>query len=131
MVASWVAQAGFEPPSLTVAVAKDRAIERLLQVGDAFVLNCLPEGPETAPVMKHFLQRFPPGGDRFAGVAWAPAPGCGSPVLERAVAYVECAVTARMEAADHWVVLATVRDGAVLRPDVKTAVHRRKIGSYY
>ncbi|MFO0039673.1 MAG: MBL fold metallo-hydrolase, partial [Synechococcaceae cyanobacterium] len=31
MVASWVSQASFEPPGLTVAVAKDRAIEALLQ----------------------------------------------------------------------------------------------------
>jgi hypothetical protein len=34
MVASWVSQASFEPPGITVAVAKDRAIEALLQVGD-------------------------------------------------------------------------------------------------
>ena len=33
MVASWVAQASFEPLGITVAVAKDRAIESLLQVG--------------------------------------------------------------------------------------------------
>ena len=32
MVASWVSQASFEPLGLTVAVAKDRAIESLLQV---------------------------------------------------------------------------------------------------
>ncbi|MFM8660335.1 MAG: flavin reductase, partial [Cyanobium sp.] len=34
MVASWVSQASFEPPGITVAVAKDRAIEALMQVGD-------------------------------------------------------------------------------------------------
>lgn len=33
MLASWVAQASFEPLGLTVAVAKDRAIESLMQVG--------------------------------------------------------------------------------------------------
>lgn len=32
MVASWVAQASFEPLGLSIAVAKDRAIESLLQV---------------------------------------------------------------------------------------------------
>ena len=59
MVASWVAQASFEPLGFTVAIAKDRAIESLMQVGDKFVLNCLPEeGFE--PIMKHFLIRFPP-----------------------------------------------------------------------
>jgi flavin reductase (DIM6/NTAB) family NADH-FMN oxidoreductase RutF len=44
-----VAQASFEPLGFTVSVAKDRAIESLMQVGDSFVLNCLPEqvGPTT------------------------------------------------------------------------------------
>jgi hypothetical protein len=34
MVASWVSQASFEPLGLTVAVAKDRAIESMMQVGE-------------------------------------------------------------------------------------------------
>lgn len=129
MIASWVAQASFEPLGFTVAVAKDRAIESLMQVGDRFCLNCLPEDG-VAPLMKHFLKRFPPGADRFEGVDWAPA-SCGSPVLAAAVAYMECTVTSRMEGADHFVILATVQDGSVLRPDERTAVHNRKVGSYY
>ncbi|MDP4360667.1 flavin reductase family protein, partial [Escherichia coli] len=44
MLASWVMQASFEPLGLTIAVAKDRAIESLMQVGDRFVLNVLEEG---------------------------------------------------------------------------------------
>ena len=63
MIASWVAQASFSPPGFTVAVAKDRAIESLMQVGDRFVLNCLPER-DTPAIMKHFLKRFPPGAVR-------------------------------------------------------------------
>lgn len=38
MVASWVAQASFEPLGLTIAVAKDRAIESLMQVRPRFFL---------------------------------------------------------------------------------------------
>ena len=129
MIASWVAQASFEPLGFTVAVAKDRAIESLMQVGDRFALNCLPEDG-VAPLMKHFLKRFPPGADRFEGVDWAPA-SCGAPVLGAAVAYLECTVASRMEGPDHWIVLAHVKDGGVMRPDTKTAVHYRKIGSYY
>ena len=41
MVASWISQASFEPPGITVAVAKDRAIESLMQVGDRFIINVL------------------------------------------------------------------------------------------
>lgn len=128
MIASWIAQASFEPLGFTVAIAKDRAIESLMQVGDKFVLNCLPEqGFE--PLMKHFLIRFPPGADRFEGVEWAPA-SCGAPILKEAAAYMECTVTSRMEAADHWIVYSEVREGKVFK-DEKTATHHRKVASYY
>ena len=39
MVGSWVSQASFSPPGITVAVAKDRAIESYMQVGEGFVVN--------------------------------------------------------------------------------------------
>jgi flavorubredoxin len=71
MLASWVSQASFQPLGFTVAVAKDRAIESLMQVGDQFVLNVLEEG-NYADLMKHFLKRFPPGA--IALLAFAPAP---------------------------------------------------------
>jgi len=128
MIASWVAQASFEPLGFTVSVAKDRAIESLMQVGDTFVLNCLPEGGY-APLMKHFLKRFPPGADRFEGVDWAPATD-GSPVLADAVAHMECRVVSRMDAEDHWVTYAEVTGGSVTR-DGRTAAHHRKVASYY
>ena len=44
MLASWVIQASFQPLGVAIAVAHDRAIESLLQVGDTFVLNILEEG---------------------------------------------------------------------------------------
>ncbi|PSC76929.1 diflavin flavo A [Micractinium conductrix] len=129
MVASWVAQASFEPLGLTIAVAKDRAIESLMQVGDSFVLNCLGDGEYNA-LLKHFLQRFPPGADRFEGINWQPA-ASGSPVLNDAIAHMECKVVSRMETADHWVTYAEVVEGQVAQPDKRTAVHRRKVASYY
>ncbi|KAF5832340.1 flavin reductase-like protein [Dunaliella salina] len=55
--------ASFEPLGFTVAVAKDRAIESLMQVGDTFVLNVLNEENYNS-VMKHFLKRFAPDGLR-------------------------------------------------------------------
>ena len=129
MLASWVSQASFQPLGFTVAVAKDRAIESLMQVGDTFVLNVLEEG-NYATLMKHFLKRFPPGGDRFAGIRTRPAQN-GSPLLGDALAYLECTVTSRMEVSDHWVVYCTVDDGKVSDPYGTTAVHYRKVGTYY
>jgi flavin reductase (DIM6/NTAB) family NADH-FMN oxidoreductase RutF len=129
MIASWVAQASFEPLGLTVAVAKDRAIESLMQVGDRFVLNCLGES-NYAPIMKHFLQRFPPGADRFAGVEVTTASN-GAPALADAIAFLECRVVSRMESADHWISYCEVTSGRLSDADQKTAVHRRKMANYY
>jgi flavorubredoxin/flavin reductase (DIM6/NTAB) family NADH-FMN oxidoreductase RutF len=129
MLASWVAQASFEPLGFTVAVAKDRAIESLMQVGDRFVLNALEEGKHLG-LMKHFLKRFPPGADRFAGISTQIATN-GSPILTDALAYMECEVVSRMECSDHWLVYSQVTTGRVSNPDGMTAVHHRKVGNYY
>lgn len=129
MLASWITQASFKPLGFTVAVAKDRAIESLMQVGDRFVLNVLEEGKHL-DLMKHFLKRFPPGADRFAGVRTRPATN-GSPLLGDALAYLECEVASRMEVSDHWIIYCTVQDGKVSNPDGLTAVHHRKVGNYY
>jgi flavorubredoxin/flavin reductase (DIM6/NTAB) family NADH-FMN oxidoreductase RutF len=129
MLASWITQASFEPLGFTVAVAKDRAIESLMKVGDTFVLNILEEGNHL-PLMKHFLKRFPPGSDRFAGVRTRPANN-KSPILADALAYLECEVSSRMELSDHWLVYCTVEDGKVAKEEALTAIHHRKVGNYY
>ncbi|MEL6460979.1 MAG: diflavin flavoprotein [Cyanobacteria bacterium J06621_15] len=129
MLASWVNQASFKPLGLTIAVAKDRAIESLMQVGDKFVLNILEEGNYQS-LMKHFLKRFRPGADRFEGVKTQPAEN-GVPILSDALAYVECEVVSRMDAGDHWVVYSTVDAGKVSKADALTAVHHRKVGNHY
>ena len=84
MVASWVSQASFTPPGVTVAVARDRAVEQLLHNDNHFALNVLASGREKSP-MKHFLQPFAPGADRFAGPEVTESPH-GQPLLQEALA---------------------------------------------
>lgn len=129
MLASWVTQASFDPPGFTIAVAKDRAIESLMHVGDRFVLNILEEGNYQL-LMKHFLKRFPPGADRFAGIKTQTAEN-GSPILIDSLAYLEGEVVSRMECNDHWIVYSKVNNGRVAKSDALTAVHHRKVGNYY
>ena len=129
MLASWVTQASFKPLGLTIAVAKDRAIESMMHAGDKFVLNVLEEG-NYQTLMRHFLKRFQPGADRFAGVKTQPATN-GSPILTDSLAYMECEVVSRMELSDHHIVYATVDNGRVSNPDALPAVHHRKVGNHY
>jgi flavin reductase (DIM6/NTAB) family NADH-FMN oxidoreductase RutF len=128
MLADWISQATFTPPGLTIAVAKDRAIESLLYQGDQFVVNILEEGKHLG-LMKHFLKPFSPGEDRFAGVATEDGDN-GCPILSDALAYVECTVDNRMECGDHWLIYGVVTNGKVLSEGV-TAVHHRKSGTHY
>jgi flavin reductase (DIM6/NTAB) family NADH-FMN oxidoreductase RutF len=130
MVASWVSQASFEPPGITVAVARDRAIEALMQVGDRFVLNILRDDNQQQ-LLRHFLRRFPPGADRFAGVNILEGAAAGGPVLGDALAYLGCRVVQRMETADHWIIYAEVEQGNVADTQAATAVHHRKVGNHY
>jgi flavorubredoxin/flavin reductase (DIM6/NTAB) family NADH-FMN oxidoreductase RutF len=130
MVASWVSQASFQPPGITVAVAKDRAIEALLQVGDRFVLNILRDDNHQQQ-LRHFLKRFPPGADRFAGVATLEGAAAGGPVLADALAYLGCRVAQRLEGPDHWIIYAEVEEGNVSDTEASTAVHHRKVGNHY
>ena len=130
MVASWVSQASFDPPGVTVAVAKDRAIEALMQVGDRFVLNILREDNHQ-PLLRHFLRRFPPGADRFAGVSVLEGVAAGGPVLGDALAFLGCRVAQRMEGPDHWIIYAEVEQGNVADATAHTAVHHRKVGNHY
>ena len=129
MVASWVSQASFSPPGFTVAVAKDRAIESLLHVGDAFSLNVLASGRESGP-MKRFLQPFPPGADRLAGLELETSPD-GQPLLPEALAWLEARVSQRMECGDHWLLYAEALSGDLLDAAATTAVHQRRSGASY
>ena len=130
MLASWVSQASFNPPALTVAVAKERAVESFLLKGSSFNLNVLGGGNEKE-VMKALLKPFAPGENRFGemDVEISEANGCA--IVTKALSYLECEVTDRMEAGDHWIVLANVKDGKLLQEEGLTAIHHRKTGTSY
>ncbi len=129
MVASWVSQASFTPPGFTVAVAKDRAVEGLLHIGDLCALNVLAAGREKA-AMKHFLSPFVPGANRFEGLGISESPG-RQPILDKALAWMEATVKQRMDCGDHWLIYAEAHHGGVLDAEGTTAIHQRRTGATY
>jgi flavorubredoxin/flavin reductase (DIM6/NTAB) family NADH-FMN oxidoreductase RutF len=129
MLGSWVSQATFDPPGISLAITKDRAVETLLYPGSKFVLNVIGEGNQQDYV-KHFRKSFAPGEDRFSSFPTASADN-GGIILTDAIAYIECSASKRMECGDHWVIYATVDNGKLLQTDTVTAIHRRKAGNHY
>ena len=49
------------------------------------------------------------GADKFNGVPWSPAPVTGSPLLDGAVAHLDCDLEQQHLAGDHWIVVGRVR----------------------
>lgn len=119
---SWVSQASFNPPGLTISVAKDIEAEVLSHAGERFVLNILKEGRN---LQRNFLKRHAPWEDPFDSLAISETSD-GAPILLDALAYLECTVQNRMESGDHWLLYATVENGKVLEPNGVTAVNHRK-----
>ncbi|CAD7701125.1 unnamed protein product [Ostreobium quekettii] len=130
MLASWISQGSFDPPGITVAAKKDRALENFLTNGNRFVVNILAEGKEKGP-MKQMLKPFKPGQDRFEGMETKESEKTGCVILPDAAAYLECTVAQRMEAGDHWIVYATVDGGKVQDDKALSAVHHRKTATNY
>ncbi len=129
MLASWVSQASFSPPGLSIAVAKDRSVESLLQIGDTFALNILGEKDFKGP-LKRFTKHFSPGEDRFEGLDIEFTPN-DQIIIPESLAWLDACVKERMECGDHWVIYAEVLHGNVLKSDSLTAVHHRKSGANY
>jgi flavorubredoxin/flavin reductase (DIM6/NTAB) family NADH-FMN oxidoreductase RutF len=127
ILTSWVSQATFTPPGVTVAIPKDRAEGVLDHPDTPFVLNILKEGRN---VRRNFLRATAPGEDRFDTLTTEAASN-GCPVLLDALAYLECKVSNRMDCGDHWLLYATIENGKVLETSGITAVQHRKSASAY
>ncbi|GAX73888.1 hypothetical protein CEUSTIGMA_g1338.t1 [Chlamydomonas eustigma] len=131
MLASWISQASFNPPGITVSIKKDRAMESLLIIGGKFAVSTIPEGGADRLVMKKLARSFQPGEDRLAGLETIEGEVTGAPILKVANASLECQVVSRMEAGDHWLIYANVLGGKVLDEAALTSVHHRKVGNHY
>ena len=127
IMTSWVSQATFNPPGITVSIAKDAAESLLDQNGDQFVLNILKEGKN---LRRHFLKITASGSDPFTEVDIETAQN-GNPILTDALSYLECTVQNRMDCGDHWLIYAIVDTGSVFESTGVTAVLHRKSGNAY
>lgn len=132
MLASWVMQAGFAPPLVTVAVAPGRDLLAAIEAGATFVVNVLADTQR--PLLARFGKPVAAGEDLFSGLGIGRA-ACGAPTLDGAVAWLECAPVSRTAggdavSADHVVVLARV-NAAAAGPDAPPLVHLRKNGLRY
>jgi 3-hydroxy-9,10-secoandrosta-1,3,5(10)-triene-9,17-dione monooxygenase reductase component len=92
------------PLVLFVPARSSRAWPRIQRAGK-FCVNFLAAGQ--ADLSNTMASR---GVDKFADVAWRPAPVTGSPVFEGTLGYVDCTIHAVHEAGDHFIVIGRVQE---------------------
>ncbi len=110
MMASWVQQLCFEPPMVSLAVAKGRPIMPLISESRRFGVCQLPEGEKV--ITRKFEAGIVPGDDPFLGFEMLNDCECGVPILANVLAYVVCDLTCHMDVeGDHDLFIGTVTAG--------------------
>ena len=130
MLASWVQQASFDPPMVTVAVNRKRYLNDWLEADGVVTLNLL--GEEDGRFLKHFGKGFEPDEPAFDGVETAKA-GNGRTMLSEALGCLEGKVADKVNAGDHviYVVEITAATAGANLENAKPWVHVRKSGANY
>ena len=101
-----------DPPLVLFVPARTSRAWPLMQRSGRFCVNFL--AADQADLSNTMASR---GVDKFAGVGWRPSPATGSPLLDGALGYVDCAIHAVHEGGDHYVVIGRVLDLATVEDD--------------
>lgn len=128
MLTSWVQQAGFAPPMLTVALRHDRYVVDWIADAGRFTLNQVRAGQKR--LIQHFARGFAPDAPAFEGLALRPD-ARGGPVLADALSFLDAEVADALAGGDHRIFLARVVAGALLVPGAEPMLHVRHNGSHY
>jgi 3-hydroxy-9,10-secoandrosta-1,3,5(10)-triene-9,17-dione monooxygenase reductase component len=93
-----------DPPLVLFCVAHSSSTWPRIERAGTFAVNILGEGHEE---LSDLFAR--PGADRFAATPWRPGVS-GAPVLEDAIAYLDCEFEAEYPGGDHRIVVGRVLD---------------------
>lgn len=127
-LASWVCQAGFAPPSVSVGIKQDRPIMRQMGRGATFAVNLL--GKDDNAIMKHFAKGFEIEEDPFKDFNVVRTDN-GTPYLPDALGYMECELMRVLEpSTEHNLVVGRIVGGQ-MQKEGEPWVHIRKSGARY
>ena len=127
MLVSWVMQAGFKPPSITVAILQQRFVGEWLSQGCRFALNLLEDGQIS--LLRQFSRGVAPQRDPFSALN-IERTSSGIAILKEALGFIECSPVRYMDSGDHRIFLATVGGGR-LAAERQPMVHVRRSGVHY
>ena len=109
--ATWLTQVSFTPPLVALGIKKDSHSFEMIKGSGVFSVNLL--GKEHKPLAEHFVKPATVVGEKLATVPHRFGT-TGTPILEDAIAYVECEVREiANERGDHAIVIGEVVDAGV------------------
>lgn len=126
-VGSFVVQVGFDPPTVCVAIGRDRDHLSAIRASGRFAVSILDD--QSSGLMGAFFKGYEGDETAFDHVEHTDSPG-GVPILSDALAWLDCAVSGEHDVGDHIVVFGTVEDAALLRAG-DPSVHLRNNGLSY
>lgn len=100
-----------EPPIVGFCAAHASTSFPLVRASGRFCANVLAHDQES--VSRVFASS---GADKFRGLGWRDAPDSGAPMLNDALAWIDCSISAVHDAGDHVIVLGDVLRLEVNRP---------------
>jgi len=106
LTASAFCSVSLEPRLCLVSVDLRSESIGAIQESEAFVVNILAHDQEE--ISRRFASKIP---DKFEGVAYRDGPATGAPILDGALAWIECKVDATYPAGDHLIVVGEIQDG--------------------
>jgi len=107
-----------DPAIVLVCIAKEAASLRTMLDAEGFTVNVMPQGTEDETML--FATT---GADKFGSSKWRDAEHfVAGPVLETALAHLECATIERTEVGDHWVIYGEVLATKVVDDDLTPLV---------
>jgi flavin reductase (DIM6/NTAB) family NADH-FMN oxidoreductase RutF len=135
MMADWTMQLSFEPRLVGVSLERNSTTLRNLRESGYFTINML--GADQRSLAVKFCQPREASKikgrsadasaviyDKMAGVPYHMGAISECPILDEAIAYVECQVHQLVEAGDHVLAIGRVLDGAILREGSEPLTNR-------
>lgn len=108
---SWFSQCSMKPPRVMLGVRHGTHSLELLKEGKVFSVNLLAKGDKK--ILEQFFKPTPASGNRFGELTYK-LKKTGTPILDKALAFLECEVISVHEAGDHSVVIGEVVNAEVM-----------------
>jgi len=107
LTANAVSSVSLDPTLVLVCVERTADTEAVIRESGAFAINILPDG-KGETLARRFAEVD--SADRFEGVAYRTG-GSGAPILDRALAWLDCTVREELFGGDHTIFLGDVIAG--------------------